>query len=316
MILEIQHETVLDYTEPVVESISEVRIEPLSDQDQSCCSFFLAIAPVVAPLRFLDGLGNHVHHFNLLAPHRQTRVLAASIVETHPRRFDPIQCGATWPYDQHRLPLEPLAYLQLRGPARATPLLEPLLKEVGAQSGQRAIDLLLAVSRLLFSRFQYEKAVTSAHSPIDDILQHGRGVCQDFAHLMIAVLRSLEIPARYVSGYIHRPHKESESHAWCEAWLPDAGWVGLDPTHDALVDETFVKVAIGRDYTDVAPNRGTYRGAAKQSVSVRVATRALDRLPALDWQERLPPLDVPTILFDEGAAGSEQEYLVQQQQQQ
>jgi transglutaminase-like putative cysteine protease len=110
---------------------------------------------------------------------------------------------------------------------------------------------------------------------------------------MIAVLRCFEIPARYISGYIHRPNKHSQSHAWCEAWFPDLGWVGLDPTNDRLVDDHFVRVAVGRDFSDVPPNKGVYRGGAAESISVRVETRALEKLPALSWQELLPPLNVP-----------------------
>ena len=154
------------------------------------------------------------------------------------------------------------------------------------------------------------------------MLAHGKGVCQDFTHLMLAILRSLHMPARYVSGYIHRPNKESQSHAWCEVWLPDLGWVGVDPTNDQVVDERFVKVAIGRDFTDVPPNKGLFRGKAEQSIFVRVETRILDSLPSLSWQEQLPPLQTPltaivsprraAAMVTEDDTGSEQ----QQQQQQ
>jgi len=142
-------------------------------------------------------------------------------------------------------------------------------------------------------------------------------VCQDFAHLMIAVLRSFGVPARYVSGYIHRPNKDSQSHAWCEAWLPDLGWIGIDPTNDCLASEFFVRVAVGRDFTDVTPNKGVYRGKGHEKMWIRVETRQLERVPSLSWEEELPPLDVPltAILSGRGAiqipANGEQE---QQQQ--
>src|SRR6266849_7259673 len=110
---------------------------------------------------------------------------------------------------------------------------------------------------------------------------------------MIAVLRSFGVPARYVSGYIHRPGQESQSHAWCEAWLPGVGWVGIDPTNDLPVEEGHVKVAVGRDFTDVPPNKGVYRGQAREAIFVRVETRALEHLPSLSWQEQLPPLHGP-----------------------
>ena len=132
------------------------------------------------------------------------------------------------------------------------------------------------MSQYIHEHFEYAKAVTQASSPIDDVLATGKGVCQDFAHLMIGVLRSFGVPARYVSGYIHRPSKERQSHAWCEAWLPDLGWVGIDPTNDRLVDDHFVKVAVGRDFTDVPPNKGVYRGTGDETIFVRVETRQLE----------------------------------------
>src|SRR5262249_55340007 len=141
--------------------------------------------------------------------------------------------------------------------------------------------------------------------------------CQDFAHLMIAWLRSFGVPARYVSGYIHRPDKESQSHAWCEVWLPDLGWLGLDPTHDRVVNDHYIKVAIGRDYTDVPPNKGIYRGSVQEEIFVRVETRSLERLPSLSWQEHLPPLHAPlTAIPPLPRVEVRQEEHSQQQQQQ
>lgn len=96
-----------------------------------------------------------------------------------------------------------------------------------------------------------------------------------------------------MSGYLHRPNKDSQSHAWCEAWLPDLGWVGVDPTNNCWAGDHFVRVAVGRDFTDVTPNKGVYRGRGQESMWVRVETRELERVPPLSWQERLPPLDVP-----------------------
>jgi len=149
------------------------------------------------------------------------------------------------------------------------------------------------VCRHIHTNFLYERDVTLASSPIDDVLAHGKGVCQDFTHLMIAVLRHFGVPARYVSGYIHRQGQESQSHAWCEVWVPDVGWVGLDPTNDSAADERFVKVAIGRDFTDVPPNKGLFKGRASESILVRVETRELEAPPSLSWQEQLPPLETP-----------------------
>ncbi len=319
MILEIQHETRFDYTEPVKESVTEVHMEPVSDEHQTCRSFHLDVGPATQQFRYQDGFGNTVHHFDILGGHDQVRILAASLVETHPRLVDLDQSKSVWPAlvdsteanmnvflalapvpapsGHGRGPtdtyLEALDFLRFRGPIQPTPLLDPLLQQLRPTEGTPLGPFIKAVSHYIHTHYQYARDVTLANSPIDHLLQEGKGVCQDFTHLMIALLRSFNIPARYVSGYIHRPKKESQSHAWCEAWLPDLGWVGVDPTNDCVIQDHFVKVAVGRDFSDVPPNKGVYRGRGEESISVRVESRALDRLPSLSWQHQLPPLDVP-----------------------
>jgi transglutaminase-like putative cysteine protease len=191
------------------------------------------------------------------------------------------------------MPLEMLNFLTCRGPVRPTPKLTPALDAVRPPPGTRVAEVMDRVGRWLQATFTYAPDVTNASSPIDDILDHGKGVCQDFAHLMIALLRTLGVPVRYVSGYIHRPNKGSQSHAWCEVWIPDLGWVGIDPTNDTLITDHFVKVAIGRDYSDVPPNKGVYKGQAYEEMFVRVETRELSQLPSLSWRDQLPPLEVP-----------------------
>jgi transglutaminase-like putative cysteine protease len=242
--------------------------------------------------------------------------LAASIVETHPRPRDLHSTQAVWPLNLDQAPLEILDFLAMRGPVRSTPALAPLIDALQPRLGLPLAALLTRVSRYITEHFEYAPRVTHASSPIDDVLAAGKGVCQDFAHLMIAVLRSFAVPARYVSGYIHRPGKESQSHAWCEAWLPDLGWIGIDPTHDHVVNDHFVKVAIGRDFTDVPPNKGVYRGQAGESIFVRVETRALDRLPPLSWREQLPPLQAPMTAIQSRSPTSVQTEEQSQQQQQ
>ena len=111
-----------------------------------------------------------------------------------------------------------------------------LVPQPGPPPGVPLGEWVLSVSQYIQGHFEYARDVTSASSPIDDLLQHQKGVCQDFAHLMIAILRSCGVPARYVSGYIHRPNKDSQSHAWCEVWLPDLGWFGIDPTNGTLTE--------------------------------------------------------------------------------
>jgi transglutaminase-like putative cysteine protease len=312
MILEIQHETVMEYSQPVSEWLCELRMEPASDVAQRCHSFQITVGQPVALCRYLDGFGNRVHHFNLLAPPMTVRILAASVVETDDRGLGPMASQATFPadptVDAWRPPIETLDYLTLRGPVRATPLLEPVLAELRPPPRVRVGMWVCQVAEYIRGRYEYARDVTDATSPIDHLLARGKGVCQDFTHLMIAILRSCGVPARYVSGYIHRENKESQSHAWCEVWLPDVGWTGFDPTNGCPVNWHFVKTAIGRDFTDVPPNKGTYRGAGDERITVRVASRTLDRLPSLSWHDQLAPLDAPVHsvlrqapVFEDGA---------------
>ncbi|RLS76977.1 MAG: transglutaminase family protein [Planctomycetota bacterium] len=318
MILEIQHETTMEYSQPVSEWLCELRMEPISDRSQRCHSFQITIGQPAAISKYLDGFGNRVHHFNLLKPPATLRILAASVVETEDAGVGPIASHAEFPAgvpaDEWQLPLETIDYLPLRGPARATSLLEPHLALLRPVPGMRVGMWVCQVAEHIRSRFQYARDVTDATSPIDHLLTRGKGVCQDFTHLMISILRSFGVPARYVSGYIHRPNRESQSHAWCEVWLPDVGWTGFDPTNGCPVNRDFVKTAVGRDFSDVPPNKGVYRGAGEERINVRVATRTLERLPSLSWHDQLPPLDVPvhSVLRTAPVYGDDTE--VQQQQ--
>jgi transglutaminase-like putative cysteine protease len=316
MILEVQHETRFDYDGPVTEWVTEVRMEPASDADQTCHSFHLEVAPATEVYRYQDGFGNRVHHFNLSSVSGPVRILAAAIVETHPRSPNPAESRATYPVDLDGAALEALAFLKFQGPVRPGPRLLTLLEALRPEPGARLADHLPQVGGYIHAHFEYAPDVTLATSPIDDLLAHGKGVCQDFTHLMIAVLRSFGLSARYVSGYLHRPNKASQSHAWCEVWLPDLGWVGVDPTNDCFVGDHFVKVATGRDFTDVPPNRGVYRGGAREAISVRVETRQVERLPSLSWQEQLPPIDVPlTAIVSTRRGQSRHDEEAEQQQQ-
>ena len=127
----------------------------------------------------------------------------------------------------------------------------------------------------IFNNFQYIKGITTIETTVAEILEHRSGVCQDFAHVMLEILRSLQIPGRYVSGYIC-PNKngmrgEGATHAWVEAWIPGSGWTGIDPTNNVWVTNHHVKLAVGRNFNDCSPVKGTFKGPARQSLSVFVS---------------------------------------------
>ena len=140
---------------------------------------------------------------------------------------------------------------------------------------------LSALSAAIHGAFEFEPGSTTAASPVDHILETGRGVCQDYAHVMIAIVRSWGIPARYVSGYLYladdqgRPISQTAMHAWVECCLPDQRWIGFDPTNDTPIGEDYVRVAVGRDYGDVAPTAGIYQGSGLSRLDVAIdITRA------------------------------------------
>src|SRR5262249_13662867 len=160
----------------------EVRMEPASDTDQSCCSFHLAVNPATDLFRYQDGFANRVHHFNLRPPHREVRILGASIVHTHPTTKSLDSSQATFPLNIELAPLEALEFLSFRGPVRETPRLAPVVEQLRPQAERRIAGFVLSVSHHIRKHFTYARHVTLSSSPIDVVLEHGKGVCQDFTH--------------------------------------------------------------------------------------------------------------------------------------
>lgn len=290
----LSHITEFTYDGPVSESYNEVRLRPRQDDLQTCLSFRLATDPAARASAHQDPYGNWVHRFNVLAEHRHLRVDADTVVLVHTPRPLPDDGIALRELEEHAEALD--EYYDLMCPTVYAPHL-PAVKELvdAAQQASRgtAAGFARAAASLVHERFRYEKGATHVQSSIEDALTTRAGVCQDFAHLLLAMLRMRGLPARYVSGYLV-PNSTAEpgasaaeviggqaSHAWTEVYLPGEGWFGLDPTLGQPVDLRHVRVAYGRDYGDVAPVRGVYKGHAGQRLSVDVRVR-----PALDEDGR------------------------------
>jgi len=159
-------------------------------------------------------------------------------------------------------------------------------------------EQLLAVGTYIQKRFEYRKNVTAYDSTTEDFLAIGGGVCQDFAHLMLGLLRLRQIPCRYVSGYLHVERKKrepSQSHAWVEFHSPTAGWVPFDPTHNRPVDDRYVVVGHGRHYDDVPPNKGIYRGIAKETLKAEVITEVVPGKVVSTLREDITHIDLPVF---------------------
>lgn len=325
MLLQIIHETSLSYSQSISESVMELRMAPRQEQDQHRLSFKLAIGPTATVTRYFDWLGNLVHTFNVLPFHDGIRIVATSVVETRPTGINPRQLTDWWPVGVEESDHSLYDFVQFGGPVVDCPALRELTSQVRPISGERLGEIIMRMMELIAANFEYERGVTNSASPITEILEKRRGVCQDFTHLMIGMARVLRIPARYVSGCLH-PLADSargfgETHAWCELYSPSRGWIGFDPANNCLVGENFVKVAVGRSFCDVSPNKGVFRGTAEEMISARVSSRELTEIPAGLAPERFETLPLRThgavvqLHLDQIAQQQEQQQQAQQQQQ-
>ncbi len=316
MLLGIQHRTELTYGARVSESVMELRVMPRSDKNQTLRAFNLKVGPEAPVFSHRDWMDNQAHHFTIVAFHERVLIVAGATVEMHPmlvelaRATDPLPLTDLNPRFQD--------FLGFLGPVQRDPRLVQYAEQVGLFQCTRAAEAVMLVMTQLRDRIQYKKGVTSSATSVSDSLDIGQGVCQDFAHLGLALLRMIGIPARYVSGYLYKDSpRELETHAWVEAFVPSIGWIGIDPTHGELAGEGHVAVAVGRSYADVPPNRGVYRGEAEEKIAVVVTMDRLD-----DSLAPLAPMspgqfDVPT--FGDGPRrerGLNLAQLEQQQQQQ
>lgn len=269
MKLEITHSTRYRYSGPIAETVMELRLQPMDGPGQKCLDFKLELSHGIKPRTYMDGYGNHVHYFNLVRPHTALNVVSRSIVET----------GLEPDGDLDEELVQD--FLRFRSPAKDVEGVRELAARHGITDPESppAIESALDELTLSISRdFTYDRTVTTVYSAVDDVLALRAGVCQDFAHLFVAVARAMGVPARYVSGYIHDPDDRggtTASHAWAEAWVPGRGWLGFDATHPVRTTEHHVRLAVGRDYSDAAPTRGVYVGSAMGTMAIRVRTRAL-----------------------------------------
>jgi len=285
------HVTQFYYDGPVSESYNEVRLRPLHDERQSCLSFRLRTQPGSQITSYHDAFGNWVHQFNVLPEHRQLSIEAESVVLSHNGESSVGDGTTLESLDARRQAIfeDYFDFIAATGYVPRLPALDEMQEAAEQASEGTVIGFARAASDLIHQRFQYVKGATQVHSSITDSIQLGAGVCQDFAHLLLGLVRGRGVPGRYVSGYLTPRHPAEAgssveeviggqaSHAWVEVYLPDTGWVGLDPTLGEPVGPHHVRVAYGRDYGDVAPVRGVYKGRAGQSLSVDVRVR-----PALD----------------------------------
>jgi transglutaminase-like putative cysteine protease len=280
----ILHQTTYRYPVKIHESYTVCHLQPLSDTTQYCTKYELQVSPRARVFTYVDRFGNHVHHFGVLPDHDVLSIAARSAVATVRLGTPEPTGGAT----RELLISDPLYatmydYLHESTYVAFGPELVALAEAIGPPSDTDLDAWFAAAGHAIYAGFSYDRTATSVRSTVDESVRVRGGVCQDFAHILVALCRFNAIPARYVSGYIFSGQESGilgadASHAWCEAYLPPHGWVGYDPTNDKHINDEFVKIAVGRDYRDVSPVRGVYKGApvgAASELSVNVAMEAL-----------------------------------------
>jgi transglutaminase-like putative cysteine protease len=280
----ITHTTVYTYTETVPICHNEVHLTPREHPRQKRLTSRLAVRPQPATIEnVLDYFGNHVSYFTVEVGHERLTVTASSRVRLNeisppPPSVTPWEMIRDQVASDRSPPFLEACQFAFDSPHVTT---SPELSSFAAESfapGRPWLEALLDLTRRIHTEFRYDKSATTISTPLDEVLRLRRGVCQDFAHLEIGCLRSLGLPARYVSGYLVTAPPPGQprligadaSHAWVSAFSPDYGWMDVDPTNDQIPSTRHITLAWGRDYSDVAPIKGVFIGGGKHGMSVSV----------------------------------------------
>jgi transglutaminase-like putative cysteine protease len=270
--LRVVHDTGYAYQSPVTASYNEARLTPRSDSRQNVILNRVETVPATRSYRYVDYWGTTVTAFDLHAPHTELTVSSSSVVETD--RPEPVTKKLSWPEMQADAVMD--EFYEMLTPTQYT----PASKRVAAvgrriRKYNEPVEAVLAAVKWVRTELEYLRGSTGVHSSGLDALREGKGVCQDFVHLSLMVLRGMGVPARYVSGYV-LPKRDAEvgvtvegqSHAWLQAWT--GSWWDYDPANDSGIDEHYISVGVGRDYGDVSPLKGIYSGEGATDLDVVV----------------------------------------------
>jgi transglutaminase-like putative cysteine protease len=328
MYYSIRHLTKFLYSSSVSESMMETRMHPRSEQNQRCLTFHLSVSPRCRAFSYRDHLANHVHHFDIPGMHPQLVVVAESLVEMQPAAQVPAFLAPdAWAELDDMV--EQGDYWEMLLPSEfteSTQALDELAVHLDVGRRDDPLMVLHQLNQQVFEYFDYRPQSTRVDSPIDQALSTRTGVCQDFAHIVIALVRSkLRIPCRYVSGYLfhgesdHDRSVRSATHAWIEALIPGLGWVGFDPTNWLVAGDRHIRTAIGRDYADVPPTRGIFRGQASSQLTVAVRVTPSEDTTLLDQELPVPEdwsilVEKATQLPEQAPPPTRQQQMAQQQQ--
>lgn len=307
-VYKIYHTTTYEYDRPVKESVNEIKIYPYQCNEQEVLQHDISITGHPDVQTFYDYWGNKTGVFNLLPTHKELSIASKLLVRTTAPAITQIN------FDTGFNQLETEVKGQLKMIELLTPEKIKLQDDIDSIIGQINKDeqsiasTVSSCCQYIFENIKYIKGITNVETTVDEIMEHKSGVCQDFVHLMLQILRTMGIPGRYVSGYIC-PNKngmrgEGATHAWVEAWTPGYGWAGIDPTNNVWVTNNHVKLAVGRNFSDCSPVKGSFRGPAKQKLLVYVSIGYEDGHIFEEKNNVLmqPQENVPDLLLPQQAA--------------
>ena len=328
MYYSIRHLTKFLYSNMVSESMMETRMHPRSDQNQRCLTMQLSVSPRCRVFSYRDHLANHVHHFDIPGQHGQLVIVAESLVEVQPSLPIP-SFLAPDAWAELDAMVDAGDYWEMLFPSEfaiPTKKLDELATKFDVRRRDDPLMVMHQLNQQIYEYFGYKPKSTKVDSPIDLALTTKTGVCQDFAHIMITLVRTkLRIPCRYVSGYLFHGESDqdrsvsSATHAWIEALIPQLGWVGFDPTNWLVAGDRHIRTAIGRDYADVPPTHGMFRGRAKSELTVAVRVTPSEGTFSLDQEMPVPEdwsmlVEKATQLPDQPPPPTRQQQMAQQQQ--
>jgi transglutaminase-like putative cysteine protease len=280
---DISYRTTMHYDDVVRGSQNELRACPASDGTQQVVAYRVTTHPEARVLSYQDYWGTRVDTFGIREPHVALEILAEATVETSPRPL--VTVSPRWAdlerpdfRDRHVEYLSPTLHTAWAGEVDAE------AHRVAELTGDDVVGTILALHRFVHTSLDYSPGATAIGVAAADVLAHGRGVCQDYAHLAVALCRAVGIPARYVSGYffaasevtgadVEGDEVQVQTHAWFEAAIPGWGWLALDPTNAQQVGQRHIAIGHGRDYDDVPPVRGIYSGGGRPHTDAAVEIR-------------------------------------------
>lgn len=318
----IHHVTKYTYPEPVRDSANQIMLFPIKDDSQTVENHHLYITGEPKVEIYKDYYGNEIGSFMNIAPHTELRIDSTITIVTKSVVFpiDDTSAEVQWNHLQEIRHMVPFIDFLKQESFDAL----PELKHIADAGFYKSVSVFQALQQLtdyVYKNFQYIKGITSVTTTLDEIWKLKAGVCQDFAHILLAMLRLLCVPARYVSGYVC-PHDnnlrgEGATHAWVEAYVPFYGWIGLDPTNNCIASDLHVKLAVGRNFSDCSPVKGSYKGTAKQMLEVGVSVSHEDGVTSRQVAAILTPQAITKKLEEgAGANNSYRKYMQMVQQQQ